>query len=371
MVVAVTRPTRLNISQAAVTHNIQEVRQASQASFMFLAVKANAYGFGLIPMSQAAVAGGIDGLAVALLDEGLALRQAGLTQPTLILGITLPQYARLIAENNLIATVGSLAWLEAALQYLPVNGQRLQVNLAVDTGMGRIGFRERTELEAAVSFMYEHREAFTYASIMTHFAEADAPEVDYFHQQLNRWHVLTDGVEMPPLVHLANSGAAMYHADEMPTDVIRAGTVVYGVEPSRGELRADDYLEPVLTLETELVFVKKCHEGEGVSYGHTYYAHEGEWIGTVPLGYGDGLPRKLQGFEVIVDGVKRPIVGKLAMDQMMISLPYELPIGTTVTIIGRQGEQENTLEDVGQYTDLAPWEISTNLQERIYRQITD
>ena len=91
----------------------------------------------------------------------------------------------------------------------------------------------------------------------------------------------------------------------------------------------------------------------------------------MPVGYGDGLPRKMQGFEVIVNGERRPIVGKLAMDQMMISLPGELPIGTTVTIIGRQGDVENRLEDVADYVGLAPWEISTGLQERVYRQITD
>lgn len=371
MVVAVTRPTRLNISQAAVTHNVQQVRESAQASFVFLAVKANAYGFGLVPMSQAALAGGVDGLAVAVLDEGLALRQAGITAPILVLGITLPQYAKLLADNQVMATVGSLAWLETAAEYLSPDGPRLQVNLAVDTGMGRIGFRERATLETAITYLKAHDDIFDYQSIMTHFSEADSTEDDYFHQQLHCWHALTDGLPMPPLVHLANSGAAMYHADEMPTDVIRAGTVVYGVEPSLGELRDDDYLEPVMTLETELVFVKRCHKGEGVSYGHTYYTEEGEWIGTVPVGYGDGLPRKMQGFEVIVNGERRPIVGKLAMDQMMISLPGELPIGTTVTIIGRQGDVENRLEDVADYVGLAPWEISTGLQERIYRQITD
>ena len=150
MVVAVTRPTRLNISQAAVIHNVQQVRESAQASFVFLAVKANAYGFGLVPMSQAALAGGVDGLAVAVLDEGLALRQAGITAPILVLGITLPQYAKLLADNQVMATVGSLAWLETAAEYLSPDGPRLQVNLAVDTGMGRIGFRERATFHKPV-----------------------------------------------------------------------------------------------------------------------------------------------------------------------------------------------------------------------------
>jgi len=371
MVVATTRPTRISISQAAVTHNITQVRQAAQAEFMFLAVKANAYGFGLVPMSQAALKGGVDGLAVAVLDEALALRQAGITAPIMILGVTMPGFAPTMAQNHVMATVGSLEWLRLVRPMLPMGQHRLMVNLAVDTGMGRIGFRTREELAAAIDYLAENADAFDYQSIMTHFSDSDSADDRYFQQQYTRWQTLTADLPMPPMVHLANSGAALYHAHEIPTTIIRAGTVVYGIEPSRGELLPDDYLQPVMTLETSLVFVKQCAADEGISYGHTYYTAADEWIGTVPIGYGDGLPRTLQGFEILVDGIRRPIVGKLAMDQMMISLPYELPVGTLVTIIGHQGKLVNTLEDVGQYVGLSPWEISTNLQERIYRQIIE
>ena len=167
MVVAATRPTRIKISQVAITHNVAVTRQASGAKFMFLAVKANAYGFGLIPMAQAAVKAGVDGLAVAVLDEALALRQAGITVPILILGITLPQYAKLIADNNLIATVSDLAWLQSAQENLDEHQATLQVNLGVDTGMGRIGFVvvKRYLKQSRRS----HATFFKYQSIMTHF----------------------------------------------------------------------------------------------------------------------------------------------------------------------------------------------------------
>ena len=176
MVVAVTRPTRLNISQAAVTHNVQQVRESAQASFVFLAVKANAYGFGLVPMSQAALAGGVDGLAVAVLDEGLALRQAGITAPILVLGITLPQYAKLLADNQVMATVGSLAWLETAAAALRPYGPRLQVHLSVDTGMERIGFHSRATLVTSLAYLKAHAYIFDSHNIMTHFSRSHSPE---------------------------------------------------------------------------------------------------------------------------------------------------------------------------------------------------
>lgn len=371
MVVAITRPTRIKISQAAITHNVSVTRKMSGAKFMFLAVKANAYGFGLQTMAQAAIKGGVDGLAVAVLDEALALRQVGITVPIIILGITLPQYAKLMADNDLIATVSDLAWLQQATNNLAGTANTLQINLGVDTGMGRIGFRERDALIDAIRYLQAADTPFKYQSIMTHFSEGDSLKNAYFHEQLANWHALTDGLSMPPMVHLANSGAALYHADEIPTDYIRAGTVIYGMEPSRGSVLPDNYLKPVLTLETELIYVKKMPANAAISYGHTYHTKEGEWIGTLPIGYADGLPRSLKGFEVLVNGQKAPIVGNLAMDQMMISLPEELPVGTVVTIIGQQGQYENTLEDVAQHVSLAPWVVATGLQERLMRVIVD
>jgi alanine racemase len=370
MVEAITRPTRLLISQQAVSHNIAAVRKMSGAKTVFQAVKANAYGFGLIPFSQAAIAAGVDGLAVAVLDEALALRDAGITVPILILGIVLPQYAGLIADNDIIATVSSVDWLAAAQPVL-TESKPLKVSLAVDTGMGRIGFRERGELEAAITALHADPADFIYHGLMTHFSEGDSLKVDYFHKQLTKWHEMTQGLEMPPMVHLANSGATMYHGDEVPMDVVRIGTVTYGIEPSLGEVIPDDYLKPVMTLESELIFVKQMHEGDGISYGHIYYAGEGEWIGTVPVGYGDGLTRDLTGYKVLVNGVEAPIVGKLAMDQLMVSLPGPLPVGTKVTFLGRNGDREKTLDDMAAHTGMAPWEITTALQDRLHRLVVD
>lgn len=161
MVVAQNRPTRLLISKAAVAHNLAETRKAAHAKTVFLAVKANAYGFGLLEVSKAAIDGGADGLAVAVIDEALALREAGFTCPILIMSLIQPEYAGIAAANNFITTVASIDWLGQAAKY--INGDvPLRVSVAVDTGMGRIGYRDRAEIDASLNYMEDNASLFTY-----------------------------------------------------------------------------------------------------------------------------------------------------------------------------------------------------------------
>ncbi|GAP02658.1 alanine racemase [Fructobacillus pseudoficulneus] len=371
MVVATHRPSRILISKAAVAKNLKVMRESSQAKFIFLTVKANAYGFGLLEMSQAAVEGGADGLAVAVLDEAIALRKAGFCQPILVLGLTPVDQAQLLADYEIIATVADRDWLATANELLRIGGPKLQVNLAVDTGMGRIGFRSRDELSQAITDLEEDLQQLTYQSIMTHFATADDVDTTYFTQQVATWHELTDGLTMPPLVHLANSAAALYRVDAIPTDVIRAGTSVYGVEPSAGEIRADDYLAPVLTLQSAVAMIKQLPKGASVSYGATYQTTKDQWVATLPIGYGDGLPREAQGFEVLVNGKKAPIIGQLAMDQLMIAVDEPVPVGTPVTFIGTDGDQEITIWDFSRYCQIDPWELTIRFQARLNRELVD
>lgn len=370
MVEAITRPTRIEISKKALKNNVSVVKKTSGADKIFLAVKSNAYGLGLIPTSKAAVEGGVYGLAVAIVDEALALRHERITEPILILGISPVEYAEVMAVQHIMATVVSLDWLKEATKYLS-GEQRLHVSLGIDTGMGRIGFRQRSQLAEAISYVQEHADLFDYVGLATHFAESDSEDTSYFEMQLNRWHQLTDGLPKPEYYHVANSGAAMYHADEVPHEVIRVGTVLYGVEPSRGQLADGKELQPVMSLHSEINFVKKLPAGEGISYSHKYTTSGEEWIGTVPIGYGDGWLRKMTGFKLIINGEYAPIVGQVAMDQMMIRLPQEYPVGTKVTLIGENGGLENTIEDVAQHAGLAPWEIMTGMQDRLHRILVD
>ncbi|MEE6715101.1 alanine racemase [Schleiferilactobacillus harbinensis] len=370
MVVAQHRPTRLLISQQAIAHNLAVVRQVSGCRTIFMAVKDNAYGFGLLPVSRAVLAGGAQGLAVAVLDEALVLRTAGIKAPILIMSLLDAQYAQACADQQVIVTVASLAWLQKA-QHNLTGTAPLLVSLGLDTGMGRIGYRDRAEIEESIRFLQQHPTQFTYQGLMTHFADSDTVETDYFHRQVRRWHALTDGLPQPPMVHVANSGAAMYHAAEVPTDIIRIGTVVYGMEPSEGTMRPDNYLDQIERLESELIMVKHVPAGEGLSYGHTYVTPTAEWVGTIPIGYGDGLSRKLKGFPVLIQGKKCPIIGNLTMDALMVRLPGPLPVHTPVTLLGQDGDQRLTLTDMAQHTGIAPWELSIRFAERLPRKLVD
>lgn len=371
MVVAQMRASRIEISQRAITQNIKITMQTSHAQHMFLAIKANGYGHGLIEMAQAAKKAGVYGLAVAVADEALALRQANITLPILILGHTEPQYAELLAQAKIITTVPSVAWLKAAQTFL-TGTWPLLVSLAVDTGMNRLGMSQVDEVITAIDLINAQPELFVWEAIMTHFATADSSDTAYFKMQLQRWQKVIDALpSLPPIVHVANSGAAMYHATEVPTEYIRVGTVVYGWEPSGKVLASGENLIPAMSIKSALSFVKELPAGEGISYGHLYHTTTNEWIGTIPLGYGDGINRNLSGFKILVGNQWCEIVGQIAMDQLMVRLPCEMDVGTPVTLLGSNGVQNIDIWDVCAYCHVQPWEFSNQLNARLPRYLVD
>ncbi|CAH0416450.1 alanine racemase [Periweissella fabaria] len=366
------RATHLEISRRALAQNITYVREVSGAKKIFFAVKSNAYGHGLDVVAPTALALGVDGLAVAIAEEALHLRSLGITAPILILGHTDSNYAYLCAEAEIITTVPSLAWLEAAQPQLEAHNQKLLVSLAIDTGMNRIGIRTKEELLAAIEYINTHSANFEWYGLMTHFATADVPETSYFHKQLNRWHAIVDDLpKLPPMVHVANSGATLYHHTEVPTEYVRVGSLLYGWEPS-GKILTDGHnLQPIGGLYSALSFVKEIPAGEGISYGHTYISATNEWIGTIPIGYGDGLPIQLQGFEVLVGEERCPIVGEIAMDQLMVRLPKEMPVGTKVTFIGQTATDSIDIWEIAHYCKLEPWNFMNLLTSRVPRVLVD
>ena len=360
----------IEISAANVKHNIDYIRELTHTERFFAVVKANAYGHGLLPMVTAIKAAGVEGFAVATLDEGIWLRNDGVTEPILVLGVSPVVQVNLMAEYNLMPVVASEAWMQAAIAELNPTSE-LQVWLAVDTGMGRIGFRERDSLERAIETINANEQLVLH-SIGMHFATADEKNSDYFEQQLARWHAMTDGMELPAgtLTHAANSATSLWY--ELPTtDLSRVGAAMYGFDPSQGQLQAMD-LRPVLSLRANLTHVKHVAAGQSISYGATYTTTEPEWIGTLPIGYADGYVRSLQGMDVLLpDGRRAEIVGRIAMDQMMVRLPEELPAGTTITLIGRVGDDEITLVDLANKVGTIPYEIATELSVRLPRKLVD
>ncbi len=370
MVTATHRESRVLVSEAAIQHNIHHaLRRLAAGTALLAVVKADGYGHGLLRVARVAAASGATGFCVAVLDEALALRQAGFTQPILVLGIVDPRYADLAAAQDIALPVGSLAWLAAALPVLEAAKVKpLRVHLAVDSGMGRIGFRDPAALKAAAAFAAA-QSVFDIEGLFTHFATADAADTTYFTTQVARFKAMLAALPTRPrYVHVANSATSLWHA-ACACNAIRFGVAMYGLNPSGREIPTTPYeLEPALSVVSALSFTKRLEAGAAVSYGATYRAQAAEWIGTVPMGYADGWLRRLQGFHVLVDGQFCEIVGRICMDQFMIRLPHDYAPGTPVVLVGRSGGQAITLQDVADYSHTIHYEIACGLSERLPRE---
>ncbi|AYE37532.1 alanine racemase [Companilactobacillus zhachilii] len=366
MLPSIHRPAYVEVDLGKLHHNLQNELDAVPAGTkVFAVVKANAYGHGLVRVAKAEIEFGAAGLCVATLDEALEVRNNGVDAPILVLGIVPVEYAKVAARANISLTVGSLDWLKIAVQLRTTN---LRVHLGIDSGMGRIGFQEKADLIEACNFLNEHKEAFIPEGLFTHFATADNPDEKYFEKQVKRFKEMTSDLPTKfTYVHCANSATALWHQD-LAVNMVRDGIALYGLNPSQTDITKLPYeLEPALSLYSELVFVKKVKAGTSIGYGATYTSDKDEWIGTVPIGYEDGWLRRMQGSDVLINGQRCQNVGRICMDQFMVRLPGELPVGTKVTILGKDGDEEITATDAAQYAGTINYEILCSLSERLPR----
>lgn len=364
------RPTYVEVDQEAIYQNVhQEKQRLPQGTELFAVVKADAYGHGLLPVARVCRKAGATGFCVATLDEALVLRDAQIVEPILVLGITSVPEAAIAASQNISLTVADEHWLQAAQEILAQTPSLppLAVHLAVDSGMGRIGFTEPETLRATAEYLASHQAEFDFEGIFTHFATADQADETYFKKQVAKFKAMVAMLpERPHYVHVANSATSLWHAD-LVSNMIRFGVAIYGLNPSGTALPEPYPLKPALSLYSELVYVKQIHPGDGVSYGATHIAQKDEWIGTLPIGYADGWLRRMSGMTVLINGQRCPIVGRVCMDQMMVLLPAELPVGTKVTLIGKDGDDEITMQEVADYAHTIHYEIACGLKNRIPR----
>lgn len=366
MIPSLHRPATVEINMQNLNDNLKnELQAVPKGTAVFAVVKANAYGHGLVKVAKTVIANGASGLCVATLDEGIEIRDSGVTAPILVLGITPVKYAEIANKADISLTVGSQAWLEQAAKE---NIYQLKVHLGVDSGMGRIGFRDHQDLINACQFLKDHPEAFIPEGLFTHFSTADSPDESYFDKQVKRFKDMQKDLPIEfKYVHCANSATALWHQD-LAINMVRFGIALYGLNPSQTDITELPYvLKPALSLHSELVFVKEVGPNESVGYGATYTTKEKEWIGTVPLGYADGWLRRMSGSDVLIDGQRCPIVGRVCMDQFMVKLPHKMPVGAKVTLIGKNGNDEITATDVAKYADTINYEILCCLAERLPR----
>ncbi|MDN3019897.1 alanine racemase [Paenibacillus sp. BSR1-1] len=361
------RDTWAEVDLDGIEENITSVKNHLPKEIEIIAVvKANAYGHGDAKVAETALAAGAAYLAVAFMDEAIALRKKGIQAPILVLGASRPQDVHLAAKNQITLTVFQKDWLEEAKKYLQA-GEKLTVHIKVDTGMGRLGIRSSEELKELEQMMANEAK-FLFEGIYTHFATADELDQTYFQQQLAAFeNLLTSLTKRPKYVHSSNSAAAI-RFPKAYFNAVRLGIAMYGLTPSlEMEKEIPFSLKEAFSLKARLVHVKKMQKGDKVSYGATYETGKDEWIGTIPIGYADGWIRKLSGQEVLVDGKRVPIVGRICMDQCMIRLPYEVPVGKTVTLIGSDGNQTISINEIAAKLETINYEIPCMVAGRVPR----
>ncbi len=372
MVPGIHRSAAVYVDLAAIRQNIkEEIKHLRPDQKLFAVVKANAYGHGAVRVAQEAVKVGVSGFCVAILDEALELRRAGIIQPILVLGVTPEKYASLAAVNSISLTVPNLKWLQGAEPELSQNHLQLKIHLAVDSGMGRIGFSEDDEFIAANEFLLNNQN-FNVEGMFTHFASADSSDDSYFLSQVDRFAHFKKLLKLKPRwIHVDNTAASVFNK-RVHSDLVRFGIGIYGLNPSSNpagpDLTTAIKLKPAMSFVSELVQVHTIHKGQGVGYGSTYIADQDEIIGTVPVGYADGFIRKFQGFKIKVGSEYCPIVGRVCMDQLMVKLPCKMAVGTKVVLISNDPDAPNSIKKAADYVDTIHYEVACLLDDRLPRK---
>lgn len=361
--------TWVEVNLQAIRYNIQQMMNIlSNKTKIMAVVKANAYGHGMIEVAETALTSGAEALAVARLEEALQLRKAKIKAPILVLGVTFPEDAHIAAENNITLTVFQKEWIQ---QVEKMTFQRpLNIHLKWDTGMGRIGIRDEETLSSMLKSLRNHKQLHL-TGAYTHFATADEVDLTFYLKQkkhFQEWLHLVKQIWPTPLhFHTGNSAAAIRFPKEMQ-QYIRYGIAMYGLQPSK--VVAEEKLislKSAFSLHSRLIHVKKIESGDSISYGRTYQAKETEWVGTIPVGYGDGWSRRFQGASVLIQGKKHPIIGRICMDQMMVKLDQPYPLGEKVTLIGRQQNESIDLTTLADHIGTIHYEIPCMINQRIPR----
>ncbi|MGI5883773.1 MAG: alanine racemase [Candidatus Spyradocola sp.] len=359
------RPTRLEIDLDAICANYTALRDAAGGTKALAVVKADAYGHGAVPVARALQKAGADMFAVALIEEGIQLREAGISDPILMLGATDGPGALAAAEygiTEVVFTRDALLALEGAAKSLGVHAK---AHLKLDTGMNRIGVRTEEELRDLLDAarLCPHVEI---TGAMTHCAAADDPNSEFTLEQLERFERLLR-VTAAYGLHLERHAAASAAAVRYPQaryDRIRAGIALYGFDPTHVLS-----LRPAMRLVTRVTHVKRIAPGETVSYGRRFTAQRETDIATIPIGYADGYRRAFSNrAQALVHGVRVPVAGSVCMDQVMLDVTgLSVRPGDEVVLLGRQGEQEITSEELADLAETIPYEIMTGISARVPR----
>ncbi len=369
------RPTVAEIDLDALKSNLNYFQSRLPATTEVMAVvKADAYGHGAVQVAQYLQKIGVKLFAVAFLDEAIQLRKAGITEEILVLGYTPAKGIELAIEYNIAVTVYALEMLRVIEHAGERAGKSVKIHLKVDTGMGRIGFSP-TEIEQYIEAMKD-KKRIELAGIYTHFATADASDHSFAERQQALFKKVVARLREEftvPLVHLSNTAAAL-NFPEIEQNAARIGIGLYGLRPSTDMIIEEGALKPVMSVKTEVIYVKTIQPGESVSYGATYVAERETVVATLPVGYADGFPRNLsnRGY-VLIHSRRAPIIGRVCMDQTMVDVTgiADVMRGDEVVIFGEQQGEKLTVDYYAELLNTINYELVTIIGKRIPRIYTE
>jgi len=362
------------VDLSAIRHNVGVMRSISAPAAVWAVVKADGYGHGAVPSARAAVAGGAEGLCVALAQEGVELRDAGIDAPILLLSEQPTSQLDAVVANRLIPTVYSIGAVRAVADAVRRAGRSgYPVQVKVDTGMNRVGVTPQGA-PALVAAVEASAPALRLAGIFTHLAVSDEPDNPFTAQQIERFDAVLGSIpHRPPVVHAANSGGALAHPATR-YDLVRPGITIYGIEPGQTLREHCVDLRPAMSLVSRVSFVKRVRAGERISYGLKHTFERDTTVATVPIGYADGVPRRLGNAKglVLLDGRRRDIAGMVTMDQLMLDCGDDaVQVGDEVVLVGEQGGDRVRAEEWAEQLGTIGYEIVCGISKRVRRVYLD
>ena len=369
------RHAAIEVDLSAITANTQAILEASSGAEVCAVVKADGYGHGAVHVATAALAGGATWLAVALVEEGLVLRQAGIQAPILLLSeppADAMKDALAVGLTPTLYTPEGIAAAQQAVQDATVQAGAWSVHLKVDTGMHRVGAHPSDAIELARSIHASSE--LQIGGTFTHFAVADDLERSETAAQLELFELFLEQLNAEQidsgLVHAANSAGVLGHL-RAHRDLVRSGIAIYGLAPSV-QLDSVANLRPAMRLQAEVSLVKAVEANRGVSYGLRHVFSEDSVIAIVPLGYADGVDRRLGlvGGQVLIGGVRRPMRGVVSMDQLIVEVTHgpKVRVGDEVVLIGTQGDEEITAQEWADLLGTITYEVVCRFSNRIPRK---
>jgi len=349
------------IDLQALSHNLNEVRKRVGKGLIIPVVKANAYGHGIIEVSRHLVREGIKMLGVAFEDEAIKIREAGIDSPIIVF-FENPDINTCI-RYNLIPSIFDLQTARRLSDEAIKQGILLTVHIKVDTGMGRVGF----DIDSAEKMILRVMELknLRVAGLMSHLSSAEESDKGFTISQIERFKTLVASLKKKGVrfryLHIANS-MGIIRFPEAHLNAVRPGIMLYGY--------GDDALKPVLSLKSKILYIKTIPKGTPISYERTFITKRKSTIATLPVGYGDGYSRRLSNCgEVLIDGRRAPVVGRVCMDTVMVDvtdIPH-IDMNSEVILIGSSGKEEITAKDIADRTGTIPYEVLTSIGERVKR----